>query len=199
MNKQFLRLLGALFAVALITSACGSQDDSASADASNDVAETTVVSEPEATEPETTEPEVSATDTTSPEDGVQETAADSEAPAITEVDEVIPVPDEPTPEEVVVDAPDEIVEEVDVRITASVLDGVVTLEGDDRVEASVGDTVLIEVSGDSEELIHLHGFNIFQDLTPDTPAVIEFVPEAPGRFEIEVERTGAFIAELVVS
>ena len=130
---------------------------------------------------------------------MQETAADSEAPAITEVDEVIPVPDEPTPEEVVVDAPDEIVEEVDVRITASVLDGVVTLEGDDRVEASVGDTVLIEVSGDSEELIHLHGFNIFQDLTPDTPAVIEFVPEAPGRFEIEVERTGAFIAELVVS
>lgn len=108
--------------------------------------------------------------------------------------------DDQVPEDAVVDAPDAIeAADVDVRITASVLDGVVTLEGDDRVEASVGDTVLIEVSGDSEELIHLHGFNIFQDLTPDTPAVIEFVPEAPGRFEIEVERTGAFIAELVVS
>ena len=311
MNKQFLRLLGALFAVALIASACGSQDDSATST-------NAAIAETEPSEAESSVDDATEIDNEAPshEDGVQETAAsetdshededadshshEADGPGTIEVDAALPIPevsielvetdvpgtfdlavslvnftitpdavdgepvpneghmhllidgqkverftelerqvllpdgenlvevelnannhaaytldgepiragltvvatslDDQVPEDAVVDAPDAIeAADVDVRITASVLDGVVTLEGDDRVEASVGDTVLIEVSGDSEELIHLHGFNIFQDLTPDTPAVIEFVPEAPGRFEIEVERTGAFIAELVVS
>lgn len=89
--------------------------------------------------------------------------------------------------------------DADVTISANFAEGVVTLDGDSRVEAALGDTIVIEVESDVEDEVHLHGFDIFADVTPDEPGVIVFTPNAPGRFEIEMEGSHAFIAELVVS
>ena len=104
MNKQFLRLLGALFAVALIASACGSQDDSATS--TNAAIAETELSEAESSVDDATEIDNEAP---SHEDGVQETAAsetdshededadshshEADGPGTIEVDAALPIPE----------------------------------------------------------------------------------------------------------
>ena len=77
--------------------------------------------------------------------------------------------------------------------------GVVTLDADERIEASVGDVVTLTVDSDVPEEIHVHGYDIFADVMPDATTTMTFTADTPGRFEIEFELSHAFIAELVVS
>lgn len=89
--------------------------------------------------------------------------------------------------------------EPDVSIEATLSERDVTLEGDERVEVALGQVVEISVAADIDEEIHVHGFDLFADVTPDEPAVINFTADTPGRFEVEFETSGTFIVELVVS
>jgi len=84
-------------------------------------------------------------------------------------------------------------------INASFVGGNLELDGDERVEASIGDVVMITVESDVADEIHLHGYDIFADVTPEQAATIVVTADTPGRFEIEFEDSGVFIAELVVS
>ena len=87
----------------------------------------------------------------------------------------------------------------DHAIAATFVSGSVALDTDDRLEASVGDVVMISVDSDVVEEIHLHGYDIFADVSPDETTTMLFTADTPGRFEVEFETSGVFIVELVVS
>lgn len=84
-------------------------------------------------------------------------------------------------------------------LTAQYLGGEVTVDGDERLEAMTGDVIAIMVTSDVAEEAHLHGYDIFVDVVPGEAAMILFTADTPGRFEIEFEQSGAFIAELIIS
>jgi hypothetical protein len=89
--------------------------------------------------------------------------------------------------------------DANVTITASLEGGTVSLEGDDRVEVGVDDVVMIMITADVDEEAHLHGYDISASVTPGESSMILFTADTPGRFEIEFENSGVFIAELEVS
>lgn len=66
------------------------------------------------------------------------------------------------------------------------------------VELGVGDEFTIAVTADSTDHVHIHGYDLFADVTPDAPAVIEFTADIPGQFEVELEDTGVLLAEIEV-
>jgi hypothetical protein len=47
--------------------------------------------------------------------------------------------------------------------------------------------------------VHLHGYNLMSDVTPEQPARIDFVADVPGVFECELENAGIPLFELEVS
>jgi hypothetical protein len=58
--------------------------------------------------------------------------------------------------------------------------------------------VVVTVTSDVADEVHLHGYDLSADVAPGAPATIRFEANAPGRFEIELENTGVQIAELEV-
>lgn len=89
--------------------------------------------------------------------------------------------------------------DADITISATYAGGDVALDGDDRVEVSVDDVVMITITSDVVEEAHVHGYDILAEAGPDSDGIILFTAKTPGRFEIEFEQSGTFIAELVVS
>lgn len=72
-------------------------------------------------------------------------------------------------------------------------------DGTTFLDATVGDMVRLVVTADTTDEVHLHGYDLLADVTPDTEAVIEFVADQAGVFEIELESAGRRIAELAVN
>ena len=58
--------------------------------------------------------------------------------------------------------------------------------------------VVVTVTSDVADEVHVHGYDLMADVAPGAPATIRFTADAPGRFEIELENTGVQIAELEV-
>jgi len=65
-----------------------------------------------------------------------------------------------------------------------------------RVTVSLGDRVEIEVVGDRDELVHVHGYDLYVE---PNEASLAFDALIPGRFEIELEQSGRLLIELTVS
>jgi hypothetical protein len=61
-----------------------------------------------------------------------------------------------------------------------------------------GRNVVITVTSDVADHVHVHGYDLMADVAPGAPATIRFTADAPGRFEIELEDSGVQIAELEV-
>ena len=61
-----------------------------------------------------------------------------------------------------------------------------------------GRNVVITVTADVTDHVHVHGYDLMADVSPGAPATIRFTADAPGRFEIELEESGVQIAELEV-
>ena len=70
--------------------------------------------------------------------------------------------------------------------------------GIQRDSVAQGRTVVITVTSDVADEVHVHGYDLMADVAPGAPATIRFTADAPGRFEIELENTGVQIAELEV-
>ena len=60
------------------------------------------------------------------------------------------------------------------------------------------DEVLIRVSSDVEDEVHVHGYDVVQDVAAAESVEIRFKADIVGRFEIELEQRGTPIAELEV-
>ena len=67
-----------------------------------------------------------------------------------------------------------------------------------RDSVARGRIVVITVTSDVAEHVHVHGYDLMADVAPGAPATIRFTADAPGRFEIELEDSGVQIAELEV-
>jgi heme/copper-type cytochrome/quinol oxidase subunit 2 len=67
------------------------------------------------------------------------------------------------------------------------------------LEVDKDDEVVITVSSDVSDEVHLHGYDIKADVTPDQPAVIAFTADTPGVFEIELERSRRRVAQIQVN
>lgn len=68
-----------------------------------------------------------------------------------------------------------------------------------RQEVAVGDTVLVRVTSDEADEVHVHGYDRFAAVAPGETAEIQFVADIPGVWEIELEGSGLLLAELAVS
>jgi hypothetical protein len=84
-----------------------------------------------------------------------------------------------------------------VRITYTITGGVPE-GGIARDSVARGRIVVITVTSDVGDEVHLHGYDLTAEVAPGAPATIRFTADAPGRFEIELEQSGVQIAELEV-
>ena len=67
-----------------------------------------------------------------------------------------------------------------------------------RDSVARGRIVVITVTSDVADHVHVHGYDLMADVAPGAPATIRFTADAPGRFEVELEDSGVQIAELEV-
>ena len=83
---------------------------------------------------------------------------------------------------------------VRVTVVGGVPKGGVVRESTDK-----GGRVVVLVTSDVSDEVHVHGYDLMSDVAPGSPARIAFHATIPGRFEIELEDRGVQIAELTVN
>ena len=71
-------------------------------------------------------------------------------------------------------------------------------DGVRRLVLQRGGPVVLVVSSDTRDQVHVHGYDLTRDVAPGAPARIAFRAKIAGRFEIELEERGVRIAELEV-
>jgi hypothetical protein len=67
-----------------------------------------------------------------------------------------------------------------------------------RETVDQGDRVVVQVTSDVSDHVHVHGYDLVADVGPGMRARIAFRARLPGRFVIELEDRHAQIAELTV-
>lgn len=78
----------------------------------------------------------------------------------------------------------------------------VTVDGEPesgRVQVALGTDVHLTVSADITSTIHVHGYDESAEVSPGSPAVIEFTADIPGIFDVEIHAANARLMELQVS
>jgi hypothetical protein len=83
-----------------------------------------------------------------------------------------------------------------VEIEIEVEDGEVT--GPGEVEVTQGERVRIVVKADVSDEVHVHGYDLTADVSPQESAAIVFRADAPGVYEVELESAGLLLLELSV-
>ena len=71
--------------------------------------------------------------------------------------------------------------------------------GIQRPKVDQGDHVVIVVTSDVADEVHLHGYDLHADVEAGGKARIPFVATIPGRFEVELEEKGLQLAEITVT
>jgi len=71
--------------------------------------------------------------------------------------------------------------------------------GPDQFSVTVGDQVSIWVLSDSDEEIHVHGYDVSFDAKAGVPIEITLTADVPGIFEVELEETSTLLFEVVVN
>jgi FtsP/CotA-like multicopper oxidase with cupredoxin domain len=67
-----------------------------------------------------------------------------------------------------------------------------------RVRVNRGEKVRIRVEADRNEEVHLHGYDLSEDVAPGRPATLDFTADAPGVFEVELEQAGLKLFDIQV-
>ena len=81
-------------------------------------------------------------------------------------------------------------------VTIDVEGGIVT--GPSTIKVSLGDRVVLIVTADIEDEVHLHGYDVVAKVSADAGATVEFEATIPGIFELELEGAGLLLAEIEV-
>jgi FtsP/CotA-like multicopper oxidase with cupredoxin domain len=84
-----------------------------------------------------------------------------------------------------------------VTINVKIANGKVTPSGA-TYDVAKGSTVTINVTSDSDDTVHVHGYEIEKDVDAGTPLVITFTADQTGSFEVETHEIEATIATLNV-
>ena len=82
-------------------------------------------------------------------------------------------------------------------ITVNVVKGV-PKGGIQRPTVDKGDRVVLVVRTDSGEAVHLHGYNLEQEIVPGKPVRLSFTANIAGRFELELHPTDTLLAVIEV-
>jgi hypothetical protein len=89
-------------------------------------------------------------------------------------------------------------EQADVTVNVTVANGKVNPSGS-SIKVKAGQTVLITAISDTDEELHIHGYDKELELSPGKPASVTFVANMKGTFEVETHKSGKLVAKLVVS
>ena len=84
--------------------------------------------------------------------------------------------------------------EVRVRVVGGAPQGGIVRKSVDK-----GDRVVVIVTSDVSDHVHVHGYDLFGDVAPGKRVRIAFRARIPGRFAVELEDRHAQIAELTVT
>jgi hypothetical protein len=122
--------------------------------------------------------------------GEDEAAAPTTTETQTETAPPPPPPPQPPP------PPPAPAEPTTVRV---IVRGGVPAGGVVRESTDKGDRVVVLITSDVADEVHVHGYDLSRDVAPGAPARIAFPATIPGRFEIELEDRGVQIAELTVN
>ena len=68
-----------------------------------------------------------------------------------------------------------------------------------RVQVAVGTAVTLVVTSDVADEVHVHGYDIEKELSPGTPATLQFDATVPGVFEVELHHADTVLLRLQVS
>lgn len=68
-----------------------------------------------------------------------------------------------------------------------------------KLEYEAGDRITFAVESDAADEIHVHGYDIEQEVGPGKPAEFDFAAELDGIYEVELHGSETQIAELVVN
>jgi hypothetical protein len=74
-----------------------------------------------------------------------------------------------------------------------------SVRGPTRFTVIQGERVRILVRADVSDHIHLHGYDLLADVASGEPARIDFVADAAGVFEVELEDAGTLLFNLEVA
>ena len=84
------------------------------------------------------------------------------------------------------------------RIEVEVAGGQVT--GDTgRVPVAVGASVMLVITTDVADEVHVHGYDLTAELEPGTETAVTFDATIPGVFEVELHESGTALLSLQVS
>lgn len=72
------------------------------------------------------------------------------------------------------------------------------VQGPTELTATQGERIRIIVRADVADEVHLHGYDLMADVTPEDPARIDFVANAAGVFEVELEDAAALLFQLEI-
>lgn len=75
----------------------------------------------------------------------------------------------------------------------------VKTEGLDTLSVRVGETVRFEVEADIADEVHVHGYDLSFETIPDEEILVEFVADATGIFEVEIEGLALHILDIEVT
>lgn len=70
--------------------------------------------------------------------------------------------------------------------------------GAPRVRVEAGEEVRLAITSDVADEIHVHGYDLHQDVAAGETVMVAFTADIPGVFEIELEERKALLAELEV-
>ena len=93
--------------------------------------------------------------------------------------------------------PTTVAEQGPTTLAIDVAGGEVT--GGGRLQVKQDEVIVLEVTADVTDEVHLHGYDLSAPVSTNQKAVIEFLAFIPGIFEIELEDSGLALAELEVA
>lgn len=114
----------------------------------------------------------------------------------TETTATVTTPTEPTPTETTATETTPLPSKP--TVVRIVVEGGVPKGGIVRSSVKKGDHVVIVVESDVADEVHLHGYDLTEDVAAGRIVRIPFTATIPGRFEVELEERGRQIAELTV-
>ncbi len=73
-----------------------------------------------------------------------------------------------------------------------------SVEGGGRQRVDLGEAVRLRVTSDTDDEVHIHGYERRFEVRPGQAAELRFVADLPGVFEVELERSGRRLLDLEV-
>ena len=84
------------------------------------------------------------------------------------------------------------------EVTTIVVKGGEPVGGVRELDYTAGDEVRFDVESDVAEEVHVHGYDLIEEVSPGKVASFEFPADIEGGFEVELEGAHVQIAELTV-